>query len=152
LDFIAGLACGAAVVFAVTFIPAVNEDRFLFYALLPCLRLAIGLAQSQVIRPFIPYPSQWIVATFIGYLCAIIPVVVPLFPYLPDFGLLDDALFLAVLGALIGLAQWLVLRRTFHAAIVWILASAVSLRLFFGLLSGPSALCLERSLEVRSSA
>jgi len=76
----------------------------------------IGIAQWLVLRPQVHQAGWWILASTIGWAMGT-AVVMVVFP--PEPGVLAGAL----LGAMIGLAQWFVLRRWVRQAGWWPITS-----------------------------
>ncbi len=80
--------------------------------------LVIGLLQWVALRPHISRAGQWVVASAVGWAIGWAFIVL----FLPH----QAGLFLgAVVGAALGLAQWLVLRQQFHRAGWWIVISTL---------------------------
>ena len=90
LAFGTGIVGGAGLTLIAGRLAAVNEDKFVVYAILFCLGLAVGFAQWMAMAQFLPGPGRWIIATLIGHLLALIPFAIPRFPSLPGPELLDD--------------------------------------------------------------
>ena len=114
-----------------------NSDRFLAVAMLICLGVTVGVAQSWVMAPYVGSTRHWVAATFAGYLLALIVFALVGF-ILSSVGLVDDAALLILAGAAIGLAQWWVLRRPFRSAAIWVVASAVGFTSFVWLVAHPT--------------
>ncbi|MBD1921444.1 hypothetical protein H6F77_10115 [Microcoleus sp. FACHB-831] len=92
---------------------------------------AIALAQALVLRRHLPLARLWILATIVSWVViggsgiGAIGWVAPttkLFALRVKFGFFDGAM----VGALLGLMQWFVLRQQLARASVWILTNAAS--------------------------
>ena len=95
--------------------------------------LVIGILQWLVLRRQLPRASWWILASVLGF--ALAHVLGDTAP--PPLGLpMTGGMFGAVAGALVGVPQWLVLRRRVPRAGWWVLASVggwyAALSLFHG--------------------
>jgi len=92
--------------------------------------LVIGVLQWVVLRQRLPGAGWWIVASTAGWAggWAIVITQVP-----PEFGFLTGA----VLGAAMGITQWLFLRLHFHQAGWWIAVSTLGWTAGLTLLTGP---------------
>jgi peptidoglycan/LPS O-acetylase OafA/YrhL len=111
----------------------ITEDYLFSYILFPLLGLLNGLLQYLVLRRCLPRMGWWIGATVLGWLLplGIFRLVYFLFPAAMVPSTLMNALQLALLGGLLGLCQWLVLRKKVPRAGWWILACAVGWSLAF---------------------
>jgi hypothetical protein len=91
--------------------------------------VAIGILQWVVLQNHIWRGRQWVLASVAGWAAgwAIALVAVP-----PDIRVLAGA----VLGAVVGSSQWLVLRREVHLAGWWIIISALAWATGLGLFPG----------------
>ena len=102
----------------------ITEDYLLLRVLFPTVGLMTGLLQYALLRRHLTRPGWWIVATLLGWL---LPFVFgALFTIIPIpnrlIGSLRAILVMALLGVMIGLPQWWVLRRQVGHAAWWILA------------------------------
>jgi len=87
--------------------------------------LVMTVLQWLLLRRYLPYAGAWIPLTVLGWLCGMLLFYVV---YLTGFSAPDEwgvALALPFFGALVGLAQWLYLRRVIDRAGYWVLASIV---------------------------
>ncbi|RMF00524.1 MAG: hypothetical protein D6768_12605 [Chloroflexi bacterium] len=96
----------------------------------------LGLAQWLALRELSPRSSWWIVATTVGWLAGwwllVSGVLVS-----PGSGFISSLFGGVVAGTLVGVAQWLLLRRWLPSAVVWVTANALGWALgFAGLLGG----------------
>jgi hypothetical protein len=100
------------------------------------LAAPVGIAQWLVLRRLIGLTPLWVVTIPVGWLLSYL-----IFAALPEslWRVVDDeatttlAAMFAVVGAATGLPQWLILRREFARAGLWILGSAVGVGLGFAL-------------------
>ena len=107
-----------------------------FVAPLLILTIPFGLAQWLVLRRFIPLTLLWVFTILIGWLLSYL-----IFAAIPEslWQVVDDeatttlTFMFTVVGAAMGLPQWLILRRQFTRAVLWILGSSVGVGLGFGL-------------------
>ena len=97
--------------------------------------LAVGLAQTRVLERCIPSHdwSRWTLFSVAGgtiawlvfmTLIAIPPIILHITAISdPEFWHLFPIVALLIAGAIFGLAQWLLLRRTFQGTVSWLLAN-----------------------------
>ncbi len=90
------------------------------------LGLTIGLGQWLVLRRQYPgqAPGWWILASTVGWLASWAVIVSGLL-IPPNPGSVETLLASTVIGAIMGVAQWLVLRRLVYRAGWWVMASVV---------------------------
>jgi len=115
----------------------ITEDFIGAYVLLPMLGLLIGVLQYLLLRRYLPRMVWWIPATVLGWA---LPLLLGLasvgwLPALAIDPVWSGALGFALIGASIGVCQWLVLRRRIHRATLWVLASILGWGMS-GLVSG----------------
>ena len=94
------------------------------------ISIPIGLAQWIALRRFADINPLWIFTITIGvFLVPYLSQVIPegLWEFLDDESVLVLTSFPFFIGFIIGLAQWLILRRRVPGAIVWLPGSAVGL-------------------------
>ena len=100
------------------------------------LTIPIGLAQWLVLRRFIPLTLLWVFTILIGWLLSyLIFAAIPgsLWQIVDDEATATLTFMLTVVGAAMGLPQWLILRHKFTKAVLWILGSSLGVGLGFGL-------------------
>jgi hypothetical protein len=112
----------------------ITEDFLFDYVFVFLLVLLTGVFQYLLLRRYLPRMEWWIVATALGWLLGIATVYLgyTIWPAALNANSMWSA---ALAGAVIGLAQWLVLRRRVPRAGWWVLASALGwgfLRLIAG--------------------
>lgn len=103
----------------------VNGDGLLAYVALPSIGISLGMLQWLVLKHHLPQAGWWILASLVGYLGAIPVVRSPNVLVVSPESLLDDAVFLFILGAVVGIPQWLVLRRHYSRSFWWVLVSTL---------------------------
>jgi len=106
--------------------PHITEDFLVPYILWPALGLVTGLLQYLLLRRYLKRMGWWIAATALGL--SVGPIGGRLL-YRTLYATLDvgsmwlSASMVVLVGAPVGLAQWLVLRRRVHRAAWWLLIS-----------------------------
>ena len=100
----------------------ITEDFLFMYVLFPVIGLVTGFLQYLLLRRYLPRMIGWIPATLLGWL---MPFVTG-FLILNVLGLQNDTfslmLGLLLIGAMVALPQWLLLRQRVRHAFWWILA------------------------------
>lgn len=100
----------------------ITEDFLFMYVLFPVIGLLTGFLQYLLLRRYLPRMIGWIPATLLGWL---MPFVTG-FLILNVLGLQNDTfslmLGLLLIGAMVALPQWLLLRQRVRHAFWWILA------------------------------
>jgi hypothetical protein len=132
----AGLALGALLTEIGSGVFGLNEDRAVVYAVLLALGLAVGDAQSAVLRRHLSGAWRWIPVTLAGYLLAM-GIMAAASGVRISTDLMANAILLGLIGAAIGVPQWLLLRRTFRGAGLWAPASAAGFLAFLWLVAHP---------------
>ena len=139
----AGMAAGGLLCFLVLqglmrLVSSLNEDRVFIFILLPCLGMGLGMSQWLVLRQRIPQAWRWIAVSMVGFAASLLVFYGYGYVQLLDEGQAPawlDPVFLPAVGAVVGLAQWLVLRQSYSGMGLWVLASAIgflgALWLFF---------------------
>jgi len=118
----------------------ITEDYLASFILFPLLFLFTGLLQYLILGHYLTGMGWWIPATALSWLLPL-GIMRLVYFFLPAGLAVDstllNALLIALMGSLIGLSQWLVLRKHVRQAGWWILACAVGWGLVF-LVTGPS--------------
>ena len=122
----------------------ITEDFLLFYVFCPMLGLFTGILQYALLRRYLPRMAWWIAATLLGWLLPFIVgfVFTALLPHGLDPATAWEVLGVALIGMVIALPQWWLLRRRVPHAAWWILASGIGwavVGLLDHLRSGPFA-------------
>ncbi len=102
----------------------ITEDYLFIYFFFPTLCLISGVLQYGLLRLYVPKLGGWILATLAG--CLIVFVAMTLLIRVFEVAFLNlwkGALAFATIGGLIGLSQWVFLRRRIPKAGWWMLAS-----------------------------
>jgi len=95
-----------------------------------------ALAQWLILRWVCGLTPLWLVTIPIGFLVfvgVVSAIPVGVWQFVDDEGIATISTLYAVLGALIGVGQWLILRRQFPATGIWIAASAAGTGIGFAL-------------------
>lgn len=102
----------------------ITEDFLLDYVFFTLLVLMTGFLQYLLLRRYLPRAGWWIVATALGWPLGIAVVYLgyAIWPVVLNANSTWSAM---LIGAVTGLAQWLVLRRRVPRAGWWVLASAL---------------------------
>jgi hypothetical protein len=97
--------------------------------------LPIGFAQWIALRRVAPISILWVLTISAGLLLGLVvsPILAGIWGFLEDESVLSLTAAYTTIGLLVGLAQWLLLRRHFTRSLVWLLSSAVGLGLGTGL-------------------
>ena len=118
-----------------TALPGIKSIPGFFVALL-VLTIPFGLAQWLVLRRFLPVSPLWVITIPIGcFLFYLIAYLIPdsLLQNVDDEAASTLTIGFLILGAILGLPQWLILRGKLTGAALWILASALGIGLGFGI-------------------
>jgi hypothetical protein len=136
LYWILGNLLGWAFISALlTALPGLKSIPGFIVALL-VLTIPFGLAQWLVLRRFIPLSPLWVITIPISvFLYSLIATAIPVSLWQIVNGEATSTLTLMfiILGTVMGLPQWLILRRKLTRAALWILGSALGMGLGFGL-------------------
>lgn len=116
-----------------------NEDSFFPYLVLLSLGLTLGVVQAVLLGKLLPESGRWLRYTLAGFLGAMVVIGLSSLLQLSLPGLVDDLLLMALLGAAVGIGQWLLLRRHFASAWMWIAATALGGLFFLLLVTSPAA-------------
>jgi hypothetical protein len=102
----------------------ITEDFLIDYVFFSLLALLTGCLQYLLLRRYLPRAGWWIVATALGWPLGIAVVYLgyAVWPVVLNANSTWSAM---LVGAVTGLAQWLVLRRQVPRAGWWVLASAL---------------------------
>ena len=95
-----------------------------------------GLAQWLVLRRLISLSPIWILTFPVGlFLSSLIPASIPesLWQIIDSESPVTLTVIYIIMGAVMGLPQWLILRRKLSKAALWILGSSLGVGLGFGL-------------------
>ncbi len=137
IGWAASIALAGLLSEATAHISGFNTDRFVGIAILISLGVWLGAAQWLVMKRLIPQPNRWAVATIIGFvLCAVIMTLVN-FLRLGGIGILNNLLWMAVMGSVVGVSQWWILRKHYSKAGWWILATAAGFFCFMVFVVNP---------------
>jgi hypothetical protein len=101
-----------------------TEDYLFLYIFFPMFCLLSGFFQYSLLRLYVPKMGGWIMATMVG--CLLVFTGMGLLTRVFEEALLtlwNGALAFAAIGGVIGLSQWLFLRRRIPKAGWWVFAS-----------------------------
>jgi hypothetical protein len=116
-------------------LPTLKSIRGLFVAPL-LIGVPLGIAQWLVLRRLIPLSPLWVLTLPVGWvLSMLVPVAIPasLWQVVDSESTATLTLLYVVMGAVMGLPQWLMLRRKLLRAAWWILGNSVGMGLGFAL-------------------
>lgn len=116
-----------------------GEDSLLPYVTMLVLGLTLGISQALMLRSLLPESPRWVRLTLGGFVLALAGLVLFQALGLSGEGLLDDALLLILLGALVALPQWRLLRQRFANAWLWIIVSGLGWLSFLWLVAAPAS-------------
>lgn len=133
----AGLMLGAWLTPRLASTLAGNEDSFFPYIVLLSLGVTLGVVQGMLLRYVLPESGRWLRYTLLGFVGAMLVFGLSNLLQFSVAGLVDDLLLMALLGAAVGLGQWLLLRRRFASAWMWIIATALGGLFFLLLVTSP---------------
>jgi hypothetical protein len=101
-----------------------TEDYLFIYFFFPTLCLISGILQYGLLRLYVPKMGGWILATLAGCLLVFATMTLLTWVFEVTFlNLWNGALAFATIGGLIGLSQWVFLRRRIPNAGWWVLTS-----------------------------
>jgi hypothetical protein len=103
----------------------ITEDYLFSYIFFPSLCLLSGLLQFLLLRRYAPKMGWWILATGLGSLCAIAALGLLQFAFTAFMTFWGNMLIFAIIGGMIGIGQWLFLRRRVPRAGWWLIASTL---------------------------
>ena len=115
---------GVAVIGGIRFTPLTAIPGILVSDLL--IGLPIGLAQWIALRRVAPISVLWVLTISAGLVLGhvVIPMLGEILGFLDDESVLLLTLLYTCIGALVGMAQWLLLRAHFDRSMIWLPANA----------------------------
>jgi hypothetical protein len=115
---------GAAAIGGIRFTPLTAIPGILVSSLL--IGLPIGLAQWIALRRVAPISVLWVLTISAGLILGhvVTPILGGILGFLDDESVLLLTLIYTSIGALVGMAQWLLLRAHFNRSMIWLLANA----------------------------
>ncbi len=99
-----------------------TEDFLFLYVLFPIMGLFTGIIQSFLLRRYLPQLAGWIAATFLGWLLPFVFAFIVMRLFVPGNSTVWIVLGLLLIGTIIALPQWWVLRQRVLHASWWVLA------------------------------
>ena len=109
----------------------ITEDYYMSYFFVPLIGLVMGALQNTLLRRIFPHTKWWLPATFLGWSMGLLlvfgvrNVIVYFWSAEVYFASSTLDLNLVLLGLMVGVGQWLVLRRFLPKAGWWIVANLV---------------------------
>jgi hypothetical protein len=100
----------------------ITVDFLFMYILFPCIGLFTGIIQSYLLRRYLPRLSGWIVATFLGWLLPFVVGFIITRFFVPGNSTVWIVFGLFLIGTIIALPQWWVLRQRVLHASWWVFA------------------------------
>jgi hypothetical protein len=115
---------GVAAIGGIRFTPLTAIPGILVSSLL--IGLPIGLAQWIALRRVAPISVLWVLTISAGLILGhvVTPILGGILGFLDDESVLLLTLIYTSIGALVGMAQWLLLRAHFNRSMIWLLANA----------------------------
>jgi hypothetical protein len=129
---------------------SLDEDLFASLVLLPLMGLSLGFFEWLLLRRMFVRIGWWIMATLLGW-AAGFPASFAIFQGLMGLtgeqitGALAGVLQVSLFAVLVGILQWLILRRHVRLAAWWIVASLVGWNAALAL-GGPGALVISAQI------
>lgn len=142
LGWAVGLVIAAGLVEAAARFAGVNPDHALIPIALLSAGAATGTFQSVALRGGQSTRLVWVLATVAGFAVGLLLAAAGA-GRLFGTGLPSDALLLLVLGAAVGICQWLALRRQGAAAVTLVPATSISFLVFMWLMVRPASTAVE---------
>ena len=103
----------------------ITEDFLLLYVLFPIIGLLTGIIQFTLLRRYLPRMAGWITATLLGWLLPfIVGYLITSFLAVGN-STLWIMLGMSLIGTIIALPQWWILRQRVQHASRWILANGL---------------------------
>lgn len=99
----------------------ITEDYLFRYIFFPTLCLISGIFQYELLRRYVPEIGGWVLSTTAGYLLSFVTIALILQVFEAAFFFWNGAFVFAAIGGMIGLCQWLYLRRRIPKAGWWCL-------------------------------
>ena len=105
----------------------ITEDFLLFYVFCPIIGLFTGILQYALLRRYLPHMAWWIAATLFGWLTPFIAsfIFTAILPHGLDPATAWEVPGVALLGMMIALPQWWMLRKRVQHAAWWIPANGI---------------------------
>jgi len=117
----------------------ITEDYLASFVLFPLLGLITGLSQYLLLRRYLAKMGWWVAATFLGWILPfiILQLVFTVFQIgQTNFAIILRTSIFFLMGGLLGLIQWIVLRKKIQFAGWWILANSLGWGLAILITSG----------------
>ena len=132
LGWMVAIFLGVATIGVIRLIPYLTSIPGMLVSSL-LIGLPIGFTQWIVLRRIAPISILWVLTISAGLILGLVvvnsPMAVGVWGFLDDESVLSLTAAPTTIGLLVGLVQWLFLRRHFAKSLVWLLSSAVGLGL-----------------------
>ena len=132
LGWMVAIFLGVAAIGVISLIPYLTSIPGMLVSSL-LIGLPIGFTQWIVLRRIAPISILWVLTISAGLILGLVvvnsPMAVGVWGFLDDESVLSLTAAPTTIGLLVGLVQWLFLRRHFAKSLVWLLSSAVGLGL-----------------------
>ena len=132
LGWMVAIFLGVAAIGVIRLIPYLTSIPGMLVSSL-LIGLPIGFTQWIVLRRIAPISILWVLTISAGLILGLVvvnsPMAVGVWGFLDDESVLSLTAAPTTIGLLVGLVQWLFLRRHFAKSLVWLLSSAVGLGL-----------------------
>lgn len=103
----------------------ITEDFLLLYVLFPTMGLFTGIIQSFLLRRYLPRLERWITATFLGWLLPFVVGFIVTRFFVPGNNTVWIVLGMLLIGSIIALPQWWLLRQQVLHASWWVIAYGI---------------------------
>jgi hypothetical protein len=120
-----------------------TDDSLLTYVALPSIGISLGVSQLLILQRHVPRAWWWVLVCLAGYTAAAGIAHVPDIFLVDSTSLADDAAVFLLLGAVIGIPQWLFLRRHYTRALPWIFVNIIAWMGFLVAVAHPLSSLLE---------
>lgn len=97
-----------------------TDDSLLLYLLFPIIGLLTGIIQYILLRRYLPHMGWWIAATFLGWLMPFVIGFIFSRLFIPGSSTVRIVLGMIVLGTMVALPQWWLLRKRVQHAWWWV--------------------------------
>ena len=130
LGLVLGIAISLIVITVINKITHISEDTIAMFIILPSIGFSVGILQWLNLRRRVSWASMWIWVTAVGWMIGI-PLALSLYTGLisiSDSTLIDvwgKTIQATIIAILIGVIQWLMLRRHISRAGWWIFANLI---------------------------
>jgi peptidoglycan/LPS O-acetylase OafA/YrhL len=100
----------------------ITEDFLFMYVFSPSIGLLTGIIQFILLRRYLPRMTGWIAATFLGWLMPFVIGFIITRLFTPGNSTVWIVLGMSLLGTMMALPQWWILRKRVRHASRWVLS------------------------------